>query len=126
MAAHSRNFLPGEPHRQWSLEGTVHGVTKSQTQLSDQTIATRISIPSMYGILQETVSFFQILILRTNACTKYIKVILTKFLRIRMGSMQHTTFAVFARMPRRERQLFIRMAVKSFKEKVELYIGLGQ
>ena len=77
----------------------------------------------MYGILQETVSFLQILILRTNACTKYIKVILTKFLRIRMGSMQHTTFA---RMPRRERQLFTRMVVKSFKEKVELYIGLGQ
>ena len=123
MATHSRNFLPGEPHRQWSLVGTVHGVTKSQTQLSDQTTATRISIHSMYGILQETVSFFQILILRTNACTKYIKVILTKFLRIRMGSMQHTTFA---RMPRRERQLFTRMVVKSFKEKVELYIGLGQ
>ena len=28
-------FLPGKPHGQRSLAGTVHGVTKSQTQLSD-------------------------------------------------------------------------------------------
>ena len=49
-----------------------------------------ISIHFMYGILQETVSFFQILILRINECTKYIKVILAKYLRSRMGSMQHT------------------------------------
>ena len=28
-------FLPGESHGQRSLVGTVHGVAKSQTQLSD-------------------------------------------------------------------------------------------
>ena len=28
-------FLPGEPHGQRSLVGTVHGVTKSQTRLND-------------------------------------------------------------------------------------------
>ena len=28
-------FLPGESHGQRSLAGYVHGVTKSQTQLSD-------------------------------------------------------------------------------------------
>ena len=31
-------FLPGEPHGQRSLAGTVHGVTKSWMQLSDSTI----------------------------------------------------------------------------------------
>ena len=35
MATHS-GFLPGDPHEQKSLEDTVHGVTKSQTQLSNQ------------------------------------------------------------------------------------------
>ena len=28
-------FLPGESHGQRSLEGTVHGVTKSRTRLSE-------------------------------------------------------------------------------------------
>ena len=31
----SSEFLPGEFHGQGSLVGTLHGVTKSQTQLSD-------------------------------------------------------------------------------------------
>ena len=86
------------------------------------------SIHFVYGILQETVSFFQILILRTNECTKYIKVILANYLRSRMGSMPHTPHLVC--LPEckgeRERQLLARMVVKSSKEKVELYIGLGQ
>ena len=34
-------FLPGESHGQRSLAATVHGVTESQTQLSDQAHALR-------------------------------------------------------------------------------------
>ena len=35
MATHSPVFLPGESHGQRSLAATVHGVTKSRTQLSN-------------------------------------------------------------------------------------------
>ena len=41
-------FLPGESHGQGSLVGTVHGVTKSRTRLSDFTYLLGFSVSSDY------------------------------------------------------------------------------
>ena len=44
---HTPVFLPRESHGQRSLWATVHGFTKSQTQLSDETTTTLLSKQSI-------------------------------------------------------------------------------
>ena len=54
LNGHEFEQTPGDSENQGSLRAALHGVTKSQTRLSDRTTTTKVVIPSILSPAKKT------------------------------------------------------------------------